>query len=61
MQKPNPTLGQTDRVKTIFWSASTEHQDLIREILKEEREVQHMKPRPEIHTKIYDHVRRLIK
>ena len=48
-------------MKAIFQSASKEHQDLIRDILKEERDVQHMTRRSEIHTKIYDHVRRLIK
>lgn len=51
----------SERVKEIFQSASEEHQKLIREILNEEREVQHMNRRADIHTKIYDHVVRIIK
>tara|TARA_R100000027_G_scaffold163_1_gene170 strand:- start:16039 stop:16239 length:201 start_codon:yes stop_codon:yes gene_type:complete len=53
--------GPSKRVEAIFKSASEEHKELIREILKEERDVQHMSRRSDIHTKIYDHVRRLIK
>ncbi len=56
-----PAAGPSSRVIQIFQSASEEHQKLIREILKEEREVQHMTRRSDIHNKIYDHVRRLIK
>ena len=61
MPEPTQTPRPSERVTAIFRSASTEHQELIRQILKEEREVQHMTRRSEIHTKIYDHVRRLIK
>jgi hypothetical protein len=61
MPDSNQSPGPSERVKAIFQGASKEHQNLIREILKEEREVQHMTRRSEIHTKIYDHVRRLIK
>lgn len=53
--------GPSERVRSIFQSTSEEHQKLIREILKEERDVQHMWRRPDIHNKIYGHVRRLIK
>lgn len=60
-QPTAPAAGPSSRVSQIFKSASEEHQKLIREILKEEREVQHMTRRPDIHNKIYDHVRRLIK
>lgn len=56
-----PAAGPTSRVSQIFKSASEEHQKLIREILNEERKVQHMTRRPDIHNKIYDHVRHLIK
>ena len=61
MPETNQAPGPSERVKAIFQSASKEHQDLIKEILKEERDVQHMLLRHGIHTKIYDHVRRLIK
>lgn len=49
------------RAKQIFSKASPEHQDLIREILREEREVQHLQRRDNIHTRLYEHIRRLIK
>lgn len=61
MPETKPAPGPSERVKAIFQSASEEHQKLIREILKEERDVQHMQRRSDIHNKIYDHVRRLIK
>lgn len=57
MNTPGPSV----RVKAIFESANETHRKLIREILKEERDVQHMLRRADIHSKIYDHVRRLIK
>ena len=47
--------------KQVFSKASPEHQDLIREILREERDVQHLKRRSDIHTRLYEHIRRLIK
>lgn len=47
--------------KEIFSSTTPEVQTLIREILREERDVQHLSRRSDIHARIYDHVRRLIK
>lgn len=61
MPETSKAPGPSERVKAIFQSASEEHQKLIREILEEERDVQHMQTRHGIHNKIYDHVRRLIK
>ena len=49
------------RAKEIFSKASPQHQALIRDILCEEREVINMKRRSDIHTRIYEHVRRIIK
>ena len=51
------------RAKEIFASASLENQGLIKEILREERDVQHLASRQGsgIHARIYDHIRRLIK
>lgn len=49
------------RAKQIFSKASPEHQDLIRDILREEREVLNMKRRSDIHTRLYEHIRRIIK
>ena len=42
--------------------AAPEHlQKLVREILEEERKVQHKQRRPNIHQNIYDHVKRVVK
>lgn len=49
------------RAKEIFSRASLEHQALIRDILREEREVINMRRRSDIHTRLYDHIRRIIK
>jgi len=46
--------------KQIFGKASPEHQQLIREILREERDVQHLQRRDNIHTRLYEHIRRII-
>jgi len=51
--------GETAR--NIFKSAPEELQKLVREILEEERKVQHKQRRPNIHQNIYDHVKRVIK
>lgn len=49
------------RAKEIFSKATPEIQTLIREILREERDVQHLKKKTDIHVKIYEHIRRIIK
>jgi hypothetical protein len=49
------------RAKEIFTKATTEHQELIRDILREERDVINMRRRSDIHTRLHEHVRRLIK
>jgi hypothetical protein len=49
------------RAQEIFKAAPPEYQSLIRDVLKDEREVMHLKKRPEIHQKIYNHIRRVIK
>lgn len=48
------------QAKQIFVKASPEHQQLIREILREERDVQHLQRRDNIHTRLYEHIRRII-
>lgn len=45
----------------IFKSAKPEHRELIREFLKEERDVMHLKRRSDIHQRLYDHIKRVIK
>jgi hypothetical protein len=49
------------RAQEIFKSAKPDYQELIREILKVERDVMHLKRRPEVHQRIFDHVKRIIK
>ena len=52
---------KTSKAKEIFHKSSPELQTLIKEILQEERDVINMIRRADIHNKIYEHVRRLIK
>lgn len=47
--------------RDIFKAADKSYQELIREILKEERDVMHLKRRADIHQRIVDHVKRVIK
>lgn len=49
------------RAQELFKSATPEYQTLIRDILKEERDVMHLKRRSDIHTRLYEHVKRVIK
>ncbi|MHB8090530.1 MAG: hypothetical protein ACYDH8_02800 [Syntrophales bacterium] len=49
------------RAQEIFKATSPEYQILIRDILKEERDVMHLKRRSDIHTRLFDHVKRVIK
>lgn len=57
----NETPTSQSKAKQIFSKASPEHQALIRDILREEREVINMRRRADIHTRLYDHIRRIIK
>lgn len=57
----NESLPSQSRAKEIFSKASPEHQALVRDILREEREVINMRRRSDIHTRLYDHIRRIIK
>ena len=55
------TFKKLTRAQEIFKSATPEYQSLIRDILKEERDVMYMKRRNEIHQRLYEHVKRVIK
>jgi hypothetical protein len=55
-----PDPGKYTRSQQLFLNAPEEYQKLVRDILKEEREVMHMLKRPEIHQKIVNLVRRHI-
>lgn len=54
-------LRKLTRAQEIFKSATPEYQSLIRDILKEERDVMYMKRRNEIYQRLYEHVKRVIK
>lgn len=47
--------------REIFQDVKPEYQKLIRDILAEERKVMHLQRRNDIHQRIYDHIRRIIK
>lgn len=49
------------RAKQVFTKAKPEIQQLIRDILREEREVINMEVRVGIHNKLYEHIRHIIK
>jgi hypothetical protein len=57
---PTPDPGKYTRSQQLFLDAPEEYQKLVRDILKEEREVMHLLRRPEIHQKIVNLVRRHI-
>jgi hypothetical protein len=56
--KGQPSLS---RAQEIFKNAKPEYKELIREFLKEERDVMHLKRRSDIHQRLYDHIKRVIK
>lgn len=54
-------LPQLSKAQQAFRDAPADYRDLIREILKEERDVMHLKRRSDIHQRLYDHIKRVIK
>lgn len=59
--KKSSTQGTLSRAQEIFKSSKNDYQVLIRDLLKEERDVMHLKRRSEIHQRIYEHIKRVIK
>lgn len=56
------TISKTyTRAQDIFKNASTDIQILIRDFLKDERDVMHLQRRNDIHQRLYDHIKRVIK
>lgn len=49
------------RAQEIFKMSKPEYQALIRDFLREERDVMHLRRRSDIHQRLYDHIRRVIK
>jgi len=60
-QPTEEKIQRLTRAQEIFKSAKPEYQTLIRDVLIDERKVMHLKKRPEIHQRIYDHIKRIIK
>lgn len=62
MQPPqNHEAPQLSRAQEIFRNANREYQVLIKAILVDERDVMHLQRRDDIHRRIYEHIRRVIK
>lgn len=59
--KDKEATRQITRAQAIFKDAKVEYQTLIRDILKEERDVMHLKRRSDIHQRLYDHIKRIVK
>lgn len=49
------------RAQEIFKAANPEYKELVRDFLKEERDVMHLKRRSDIHQRLLDHIKRVIK
>jgi hypothetical protein len=60
MSEPESETKNYTRSQKLFLDAPEEYQKLVRDILREEREVMHLLRRPEIHQKIVNLVRRHI-
>lgn len=56
-----PRTPERTRSQEVFSNASEDTKQLIRSVLRDEREVMHLKRRPEIHQKILEHVKRIVK
>jgi hypothetical protein len=55
------TAPRISRAQEIFKTAKPEYKELVREFLTEERDVMHLKRRADIHTRLYEHIKRVIK
>lgn len=56
-----PKSRSMTRAQDIFKSALPEYQTFIRDALKEERDVMHLRRRSDIHQRLFDHIKRTIK
>lgn len=59
--KQEPADRQLSKAQRIFLDASKELREYLKTVLQEEREVQHLRRRSDIHQRLYEHVRRLIR
>ena len=60
-QKSDAQSEALTRAQELFRGAPTDYKELIRSLLREERDVMHLKRRSDIHQRLYDHVKRVIK
>jgi hypothetical protein len=59
MTRPVTSSPSETRARQIFKQAGKECQEVIKHVLHEERGVMHLLKRNEIHTKIYDIIKRV--
>jgi hypothetical protein len=59
MPPAQPVTGET-KSREEFMKAPEEIRELIKAVLQEERQVMHMRTRPDIHKNILKHVKRLV-
>lgn len=56
----SPKASSPNPAREIYMAADPTTQDLIKEILQQEREVQHLRRRPDIHKNILDILKRTV-
>ena len=54
-------MASESRAKKTFTKASAECQEVIKQVLRYEREVRHLQRRTDIHTKIYDTIKKVVR
>ncbi len=60
-QQENTPKKTLTAAQEIFVSSPEDYKNIIRLVLKEERDVMHMRNRTNIHQKIYNHIRQVIR
>jgi hypothetical protein len=60
MSAAEKTAPEETQSRVEFQKAPEEVRELIKAVLQEERDVMHMRTRPEIHKNILQHVKRLV-
>ena len=54
-------MASESRARKAFTQASAECQEVIKHVLRHEREVMHLQRRTEIHAKIYDTIKKVVR
>lgn len=58
--KIEASADKVNSARDVFLRARSPIQELIKQVLIEERQVQHLKKKTDIHVKFYEHIRRII-